>query len=210
MIIDLTHTLKNNMTFYPGSGEPTFNKIRSIETDGYNQIELKINTHTGTHIDAPVHILPGTKSLDEFNLEKFIGPACVIDCSKVNEIGVDLLKKYESRIKNVDFILFYAGMQENWNSDQYFNEYPTLTETAVRWLANFDLKALGFDYISVDKMDDYSLINHRILLENEILIIENITNLDQLISKNFELNCIPLKIENSDGAPVRVFARVDN
>ncbi|PLX13028.1 MAG: hydrolase [Marinilabiliales bacterium] len=208
MIVDLTHTLKNNMTFYPGSGEPVFNNIRSIETDGYNQIELKINTHTGTHIDAPVHIVPCTKSLDEFDLDKFIGPACVIDCSQVKEISVDLLKENESRIKNVDFILFYAGMQENWNSDQYFNEYPTLTEEAAKWLTDFNLKAVGFDYISVDKMDDFSLINHNILLKNEILIIENMTKLDQLISKDFELNCIPLKIENSDGAPVRVFARM--
>ena len=62
--------------------------------------------------------------------------------------------------------------------------------------------------ISVDKMTDEALLNHHILLEKEILIIENMTNLDKLISKEFELNCIPLKIENSDASPVRAFARI--
>lgn len=71
------------------------------------------------------------------------------------------------------------------------------------------LKALGFDSISVDKITDEALPNHKVLLKKEILIIENMTNLDKLVSKKFELNCIPLKIENSDGSPIRAFARVE-
>ena len=208
MIIDLTHTLKNKITVYPNTLEPIFEQGNTIEKDGFSEINMTMCTHTGTHIDAPAHIIPNTKSLDQFDVEKFIGSATVIDCSEIKEISLDFLKMKENEIKNIDFVLFYSGWQYKWNSERYFDEFPTLTTEAVEWLAELNLKALGFDSISVDKMATKSLSNHKILLKKEILIIENMTNLDKLISKKFELNCIPLKIENSDGSPIRAFARI--
>jgi len=208
MIIDLTHPLKSNITVYPGSAKAVLQQINTVEKNGYAEISIQISTHTGTHIDAPAHILANTKTLDEFGVNKFIGQAVVIDCTQVKEISLDFLKEEESTIKAVDFVLFYTGWQRKWNTESYFYEFPTLTQKAANWLVTLELKALGFDVISVDKMNDMTLPNHRILLQKEILIIENMTNLDQLISKKFELNCIPLKIENSDGSPVRAFARV--
>ena len=209
MIIDLTHTLKNKITVYPNTLEPIFEQGNTIERDGFAEINMTMCTHTGTHIDAPTHIIPNTKSLDQFGVEKFIGPAIVIDCSEIKDISLDFLKMKEDVIKNVDFVLFYSGWQHKWNTDRYFDEFPTLTTDAVEWLAKLNLKALGFDSISVDKMTAESLPNHKVLLKKDILIIENMTNLDKLISKKFELNCIPLKIENSDGSPIRAFARIE-
>lgn len=209
MIIDLTHPLKNKITVYPGSAEPVFEQINTVEKNGYAEISIQISTHTGTHIDAPAHILANTKTLDEFDVNKFIGQAVVLDCTQIKEMSLDFLKEEEHIIEQVDFVLFYTGWQHKWNTESYFDEFPTLTQEAANWLANLDLKALGFDVISVDKMTDMTLPNHNILLKKEILIIENMTNLDQLISKTFELNCIPLKIEDSDGSPVRAFARVE-
>lgn len=210
MIIDLTHTLKNNITVYPNTLEPVFEQGNTIEQDGFAEINMTMCTHTGTHIDAPAHIIPNTKSLDEFGVEKFIGLATVIDCSQIERIDVDFLEEKKNTIKAVEFLLFYTGWQHKWNSENYFDEFPTLTIEAAKWLTQFDLKALGFDAISVDKMTDPNLPNHKILLKEEILIIENMTNLDQLISKTFELNCIPLKIQHSDGSPIRAFARLKN
>ncbi|MFD1292590.1 cyclase family protein [Lutibacter holmesii] len=210
MIIDLTHKLKNKITVYPGSIAPNFEKGSTIEKDGFAEINITMSTHTGTHIDAPAHLIPNAKSLDQFSVEKFIGPAIVIDCSKQKEISLDLLKVKEDELKLVDFVLFYSGWQNKWNSEKYFDEFPTLTIDAVKWLAKLNLKAVGFDAISVDKMTDELLPNHHVLLKKEILIIENMTNLDKLIAKKFELNCIPLKIENSDGSPIRAFARIIN
>lgn len=208
MIIDLTHTLKNKITVYPNTLEPIFEQGNTIEKDGFAEINMTMCTHTGTHIDAPAHILANTKSLDEFEVDKFIGPGIVIDCTQIKDISLNFLKKSAQIIKNVDFVLFYTGWQHKWNTERYFDEFPTLTKEAVDWLATFNLKALGFDAISVDKMTAESLPNHNVLLKKEILIIENMTNLDKLISKTFELNCIPLKIENSDGSPIRAFARI--
>jgi len=208
MIVDLTHTLNNNITVYPGTVHPTFEPGNTIKKDSFAELNIKMSTHSGTHIDAPAHIFPNGKSSDKFPIEKFVGKAIVIDCSEKDSIGLDLLKPLEARIKQTHFILFYSGWQEKWNTPNYFDEFPTLTTEAIEWLLNFDLKALGFDTISVDKLKSNKLPNHHLLLEKEVLIIENMTNLEKLINTQFELNCIPLKIENSDGSPVRAFARI--
>ncbi|MGE0089454.1 MAG: cyclase family protein [Bacteroidales bacterium] len=207
MIIDLTHTLKNNITFYPGTLEPLFEQENTIDKDGFAELKLTMCTHTGTHIDAPCHILPNTKSLSDFPIEKFIGNGISINCSRINSITLDFLKPMENEIKEVEFILFYTGWHKKWNTPAYFDEFPVLTQQAVEWLLKFKLKAIGFDTISADKTTDLHLPNHNLLLKNEVLIIENLKNLDQLIDHEFEFNCIPLKIDNTDGSPVRAFAR---
>jgi kynurenine formamidase len=209
MIIDLTHTLQNNITVYPGTLEPRFEIGNTIEKDGFAELNMSMCTHTGTHMDAPCHIIAGTKSLDEFPLTKFIGRGVVIDCTKVNAIELDVLRAYEKKIAQADFVLFYTGWQAKWNTPNYFDAFPVLTTEAVKWLLNFNLKALGFDAISVDAVANASLTNHNLLLPKEILIIENMTNLDKLINKDFELNCIPLKIGKADGSPIRAFARLE-
>ncbi|MEI8203524.1 MAG: cyclase family protein [Bacteroidota bacterium] len=207
MIIDLTQILKNNITFYPGTLEPFFEKENTLEKDGFAELKLTICTHTGTHIDAPCHIVANSKSLDEFPIEKFIGKGISIDCSEISSISLDFLKSKENEIKAVDFVLFYTGWQEKWNSANYFDPFPVLTKEATEWLIQFPIKAVGFDTISADKTTDAHLTNHNLLLNKEILIIENLTKLDQLINRDFEFNCIPLKIESTDGSPVRAFAR---
>ena len=207
MIVDLTHTLKKEITVYPGTDPPTFEQANTIDRDGFAELNMTMFTHTGTHIDAPSHIIPNAKSLSDFTIDKFIGNAIVVDCSEEKSISLEFLNLLEKEIKQIDFILFYTGWQEKWNTPNYFDEFPTLTQEAVEWLLKFKLKALGFDTISVDKITDANLPNHHLLLQREILIIENMTNLDKLIGNSFELNCIPLKIDNSDGSPVRAFGR---
>ncbi len=206
MIIDLTQTLQNGISVFPGTKTPSFEQIHRIETDGFAEIRIDTSTHIGTHIDAPCHILPNTKSLDNFPMEKFIGKGMVIDCRNVSEIKLDFLKQYKTSIESVDFVLFYLGWQEKWSTSQYLDDFPVLTVEATEWLLQFNLKAIGFDAFSVDKIDSLDLPNHHLLLAEEVLIIENLTNLNQLIEKSFVLNCIPLKIKNADASPVRAFA----
>ncbi len=208
MIIDLTHPLRNNITYYPGTLEPHFDNFYTIQKDGFAEMQISMLTHNGTHIDAPCHILAGTKSLDDFILDKFIGKGIIIDCTNTKSITLDLLKSKEKEIKEAEFIMFYTGWQSKWNTPNYFDEFPVLTSEATEWLLKFEIKAIGFDTISADKTADSHLPIHHLLLAKEILIIENLTNLDKLIGKSFEFNCIPLKIDKTDGSPVRAFARL--
>ena len=156
-------------------------------------------------MDAPFHQLEHGKTLDQFPPEKYYGSAFSIDCTKLSEekITVDFLESYKDVIDSVDFILLNTGWYKKWQTNDYFKGFPTLTEEAAKWLTQFDLKGIGLDVISIDPVESVPLLNHRIVLEKEIIIIENMTNFDALGNEVFKLSCFPLKIENADGSPTR-------
>ena len=208
-IIDLSHILNENATIYPGAVKPKIKLTGSIEKNGYTEHVVTLGTHTGTHIDAPSHMLINGKSLDQLPIDKFIGKAIVVSCQDKEEIDLAYLQSYEAQISKVNFILFFTGWDEKWNTSEYFGDYPTLSPEAAEWLTKFKLDGLGFDVLSVDKVNVKNPVIHHILLKKEILIIENLTNLNQLPDRIFLFHCTPLKIENADGSPVRAIAIIN-
>src|SRR5665213_3280680 len=113
-IIDLTQLLNENISVYPDTIAPRFKAMNTVEKDGFAEMKMNMVLHSGTHIDAPCHILQNTKSLDQFPLDKFIGKAIVIPCHNKKEIDLDYLKTYQSLIEQTDFILFFTGWQYKW------------------------------------------------------------------------------------------------
>ena len=213
-IIDLSHILNENATLYPDTVGPKFEVINNVAEHGFMEMQATMVLHSGTHIDAPCHILQDTKSISDFPIEKFIGPAIVVPCQNIKEISLAYLKTFESKIAAVDFVIFFTGWQYKWNSDAYFDNCPTPTQEAARWLAQFPLKGIGIDAFSVDpvvsahKVTPENLPNHYILLEKDMILIENLTNLDKLPDDVFTFQCLPINIENADGSPVRAIAMV--
>jgi kynurenine formamidase len=214
-VIDLTQTLNGDISVYPGTAAPAFDVINTIEKDGFAERKLTMTSHSGTHIDAPSHIFKNAKSLDQFPPDKFIGKAILIHCEDKEEISLNYIKTFEDKIARVDFILFYTGWQHKWKTKGYFGDCPTLTGEAAKWLTRFNLKGIGFDSFSSDSVVSSESANsetlpiHNILLQNEVLLIENLTNLDKLPGSVFTFQCLPLKIENADGSPVRAIAVVN-
>ena len=203
------------MTVYPDTVHPKFEIISSVETDGYAELKMTMVLHAGTHIDAPCHVFKDTKSIDQFPIDKFIGKAIVIPCQDKEEISLKFLQTFAEKIAHIDFILFFTGWQFKWNTNEYFDNSPTPTIEAAKWLTRFKLKAIGFDSFSVDKIvsaqtvTSANLPNHHILLGKEILLIENLTNLDKLPTSPFSFQCLPLNIENADGSPIRPIAIIN-
>ena len=193
------------MPVYPGTEQPHIKQATTIERDGFAEKLLTFYSHTGTHIDAPAHILSGNHSLDQFNTSKFIGNGLVIDVKNCNcgIINKEYLQKFETGIHGAEFILFYSGWADKWGSDEYFDNFPVLSSDAAKWLCTFSIKGVGYDCISADPVTASELPNHRILLGNDMVIIENLCNLQQLVGQEFLFSCLPLKIEDSDGSPVR-------
>ena len=206
MIIDLTQTLENGISIYPGTEDPVFEQLSTVKSDGSAVIKMNISTHSGTHVDSPAHFVDQAKTLDQFTIEELHGNGLVINCLNEYSITLDLLKPYKDKISNASFILFYAGWDKKWKSTEYLNPFPTLTLEAIDWLIQFPIKGLGFDSISADSIDSVDFPNHQAILGNGIIIIENLCHLDQLLEKNFEFYTIPLKIKESDGSPIRAFA----
>ena len=208
--IDLSHTISPGMAVYPGTEPPEFSDQFTINSAGFYEKKITMFSHTGTHIDAPSHILKKAKSLDQIPISRFIGNASVLDFSHMQKTVITYqdMARHKSLVEKSDFIILYTGWYQKWGEEAYFESFPVLSLEAAEWIAKFSLKGIGVDMLSVDVTDTRSFPIHRIFLEKEILIIENLTALEELVNKDFTFFCFPLKIENSDGAPARAVALV--
>lgn len=209
-VIDLTHSLSKNMPVYPGIEPPKFTQSNFYEKDGFRETYIQFFTHTGTHVDPPAHLYAAGRTLDEFAPEQFIGKGLVIDCRELKEgeaITVGQLKKYGELPEKADFLLFNLGWDKRWGTEAYFGDYPCVDDELLEYIINGKYKGIGFDVIGLDPIADANLTRHNKLLRScEILNIENLKNLDLCGEGLFWFGCFPLKIENSDGAPVRAMA----
>ena len=209
-IIDLTHFIAESMPVYPGSRRPSISDANTIVKDGYAEKMISMSSHTGTHIDAPAHMIDKGTSLDMMDFSRFAGMAYVIDVSslKKKEIGeADVSLKAMSE---ADFILFYTGWSQFWGKDQYFKDYPVLSAELATKISQLNLKGIGLDVISIDPVGAKDFVNHMIIFRSDMLIIENLTNLDLLREKEFMFVCNPLKLKDADGSPVRAFGYYDD
>lgn len=208
IIIDLTHTIKEDMPVYPGTEPPSLSNANTIEKDGFAELLLTMYSHTGTHIDAPCHMIAGAKSLSDFDAGKFIGKACVLDFSDLEAVEICLsdIRAHEYKISQADFVVIRTGWEKYWGTASYFEGFPVLSSDAAKWLASFNLKGVGVDAISVDGVGSESFDVHFSFMEKEIVIIENLTNLNQIRDEFFTLSVFPLKLQDADGSPVRAVA----
>jgi len=212
-IIDLTHTISENMPVYPGTEPPKLEVGNIYEKDGFKETLLTMSSHTGTHMDSPAHLFPERTTLDSFPVEQFIGKALVIDCSDLKE-GEGITMKYIQKVKETarraQFILFHTGWDKRWGTSSYFGEYPCITEEVCEYLICSKKKGVGLDVISVVPISDENLTVHKKLLhKTDMIIIENLTYLEKIGNKLFTLCVLPIKYDNSDGAPIRAVAILD-
>lgn len=208
--IDLTHKITNNTPVYPGTEAPIINHPFTIDQHGFAESKLTLFSHIGTHMDAPSHMLKEGEGLDVLAVDQFIGKGMVIDVSHVKNkvIGLDVVKAYELQLNQVTFVLFYTGWAQRWAAEDYFDGFPTLSVEAAGWLAEYPLKGIGIDAISIDTMETTTFPVHQLLMRKSMVIIENLMNLDRLINKYFTLCALPLKFDQSDGAPIRAVAQI--
>lgn len=211
-IIDLTHSITNDMTVYPGGPKPQNKIVSNVTDNGYKETEIHIHSHNGTHMDSPNHVFEDGISLDKIDVINFVGTAALIDCSSLEEGGIityDFIEKNKEAIDNSEFIVFRTDWSKYWNTDKYLGNYPVISDDVVDFILTSNKKGIAFDTISVDPIDASVLAKHHRILENNILIFENLTNLDLIDSDTFVFCALPLKFENSDGAPIRAIAMLD-
>ncbi len=203
-VYDLTHTIQNDMPVYPGTEQPRLTTACTIEAVGYRETLLHMFSHTGTHMDAPAHMLLDGAALDSYPADKFAGTAVVVDCRGQERISLPLLQSYD--LNGVDFVLFCTGWDKKWGSLDYYEGFPCLTADAAAYLATLPLKGVGEDSISLDPCDSVDFPNHITLMRADFVNTENLTGLDALIGRRFTFVTLPLKFENSDGCSCRAIA----
>ena len=207
-IIDLSHSISENMPVYPGTAPPVIHTGCSIAEEGFLEKKITMFSHTGTHMDAPAHLIENAQTLDCLPVEHFYGKAFILrrDEGQGQEIALDELLPRMASLAGVDFILIQTGWSRYWGSNRYFSGYPVLTQEAAAFLSDLPLKGLGIDTISVDTIDSKLYPVHMALLEKDIVIIENLTNLQSIPGDICTFSCFPLKLAEADGSPVRAVA----
>ncbi len=207
-IIDLSHTINATMPLYPGTDPIEIIQNATVEEHGYNEKKLILTSHIGTHIDAPAHMLKHGEKLDEMPLESFFGKAQIVDVQEYIDRQIDLkfLEQYDSVFEENEYVIFYTGHDKFWHQKNYFKKYPVLSPEAAEWVSRRKLKGIGLDVCSVDPVGSNDLPVHHILFDAGLLIVENLTNLKNLIGTGFLFSCFPLKISDADGSPVRAIA----
>ncbi|OGG14137.1 hypothetical protein A2773_05300 [Candidatus Gottesmanbacteria bacterium RIFCSPHIGHO2_01_FULL_39_10] len=200
--IDLSIPLTNQTQVYPGDPIVSISPVCGIEKDGFSMHSFHFGGHSGTHIDAQSHFITGGKHIDEYGPEKFVGEGKVIDARERNVIDIDILKNIT--LKKDAVVLFYTDYIKNREEVTYFENYPVVGKTLAERLISIGVKMIGIDAPSIDH-EPYPL--HKMLLGNDILILENLCNLDQIYKKKLQVYAFPIKVP-TDGVPVRVVAEV--
>jgi kynurenine formamidase len=189
-IVDLTHTIYHGMPVFPGETEPSIVRDILPEEAGYVTYRLESNMHTGTHIDAPFHAKSDTVSIDKYPAELFSAPAVVIDVRGMSEIRMQ--KQWEPLFIKYKIVLFCTGYSREWGSEKYYYDYPEFHIEIAEALVNSGVRIAGFDSPSPDK-PPFSF--HSVFLKDNRFLVENLTNLDELINKaDITFMAFPLKI----------------
>ena len=213
-LIDLTHTIDNDMPVYPGTEGPSLTQATTYEKDGYKETLMHMFSHVGTHMDAPAHLLAGHKTLDEFEPQQFVGKALIVDCRHLGEGDKITMKevyaKGEDRAKAAEYLIFMTGWDKRWGDESYFGDYPIITDEVADFAIETGKKGLGFDVIGLDPISDLNLTLHKkVFNASDMVIIENLCHLEDVYEQSgcdFTLVAAPIKYKNADGAPIRALA----
>lgn len=222
--IDLSHKLNKKTMVYPN--DPNFSlKNISDNKEEYNLLKLESGLHTGTHIDAPYHYFNDGKKVFNIDLERLIGKASILEINSQNQnqkydnftnhstkhenrnknkkIDIDDLKITKNQIEKI--IILKTGWFHNWGNENYFYENPYITKDLAKLFVENNIYGIAIDSPSVDKYNNNVI--HKILLKNNIWIVENITNTDKLEKNSYESFFIPMKIE-AEASFIRAFIKL--
>ncbi len=209
--IDLTLTISQSIPTFPGSPKPQFIVWSTLKEDGYNLELLFLSSHTGTHLDAPYHFVKNGAKIHQIPLDRLLGNGILIKIKKGKNkaISKNDLISFERKNGNIpkhSSVFFHTEWQKNLKSDYYFTDNPGLSESATKYLISKEINLVGIDSPSIDLGKDKTFSVHKILAKNNILIVENLSNLNKISSKQFDFIILPLKLKDATGSPVRAIA----
>jgi arylformamidase len=209
-IFDVSVPISSRTPTYPGDPGIDISQWLSLESgDPANVTALSFGAHTGTHIDAPAHFLPGGEKLSSLSLDTLVGEVRVLELpDDVYEISENHIESYCPA--GPTRVLFKTRNSAFWNETdgEFHTDYTYISPGAARRLVANGVRLIGIDYLSVEQYQSTSFETHQILLSNHVIIVEGL-DLRGINSGVYELICLPLKITegSGDGAPARVILR---
>lgn len=223
-LVDLSHTLEEHIPHYPTHSK-YFHNLWGSYWHGNRSLSYQItmHEHNGTHVDAPAHFISDAQpqahvTVENVPLDSLIGRGVRIDCRGMKEgdyVSREFIKNWEAKhgpLAAGDIVAFNFGWSAHWglrpNHARYVEDWPGVGMDAAEYLIEKSVAALGVDTLSPDPPAALAASPlHPVVLEKQVLIIENLTNLEQL-PEFFIFIALPLKIRGGSGSPIRAVALV--
>jgi len=218
-LYDLTHAYADGMSRPPGIAaaghETRVDIVASHEKNGIQVSYFATAIHVGTHLDAPRHIIPGERAMDDLRLDRFCTRAYVADLDgfPANEaITRDHLERPAGELRSGDALLIHTGWgEEHWGTENYWADSPYLADDAAEWFVARQLNLVGYDFFQElegkkPEIDPRNFTTHHIMLGNDVLNLEHLANLRPIAGKWVWLLCLPLRIAGAEGAATRAVA----
>ena len=213
-VYDFTAVCGPEMTScYPGHSAPKVERWATYEKDGYEARLLTIDSHVGTHVDAPKHFVPGGKGADQIPIDRLVGEGVVLDIPKgpYEEISAKDLEIAQPSVQKGDIVFIHCGWGDKWHSpwdEEAFRSRPGLDATGAQWLVSKKVKAVGIDSLTIqvgkEEVTPGSPTVHGILLENEVVIVECLVNLDAIKGQRAIIAIGLVSVKGADGGQARV------
>jgi arylformamidase len=209
-IIDVTVPVRLGMFSFPGDPIVAIERTSDMGNgDGSNLSVLSMSTHTGTHVDPPIHFVEGGATIDAVALDTLVGPANVVDMRGEGSIGASELDALDLP-HGVERLLFLTDWSARWaeRSPAFPDTVTGVSVEGAAWLVSRGIRLVGTDFISIETADDPTFPVHRSLLGAGIAIVEGL-DLRHVSAGRYTLWCLPLKIHEGDGGPARVVLVAD-
>lgn len=214
--IDLTQTLSEETPVLPPlHPRPEFRDLATLQEDGYNSTIIHIETHCGTHMDAPTHFLAKDdyRTIDEITVNEMIATGVICDFSHkepneevTREELAEQAEEYD--LKAGEYLIWDCGMAPV-DTDDYLQNYVYPTKGAAEYMVERNIACFAIDALSADKpgaqLAEHDV--HHTLLPADILIVEGVANLAKVDAGRCDVICTPIPYENRDGSQVRLLVR---
>jgi arylformamidase len=202
-IYDISLPISESLVVWPGDPPIRITQPHHLDRgDEATVTRLDIGAHTGTHVDAPAHFVPGGSGVDDLDLNVLVGPALVVDAREADTLSAAVLETLPIP-RGTERVLFRTRNSDLWarGRREFHKDFVAITKGGARWLIERGVRLVGVDYLSVAPFDAI-IPTHRALLRAGVVAIEGL-DLSGIGPGAYQLVCLPLKIVGGDGAPAR-------
>lgn len=209
MIIDVSLGIGPDMLTWPGDPPVEVDPAKRLaKGDAANVSELRLGTHTGTHVDPPFHFIDGAPTAESLDLSVLVGPAVVAD---LRDAGATITPDELDALNlpsGTERVLFRTPNSQLWTSKKvvFPDSYTALTPDGAQWCVDRGIRLVGTDFLSIEQRGAPGHPTHVTLLRAGTIILEGV-DLSPVEPGAYELFVLPLKILGGDGAPARAILR---
>jgi arylformamidase len=203
-IIDITATVSPESVMWPGQDAPSQEFRRHTDRGDPSTVSRwELSAHTGTHVDARMHFIPGGWTVETLELSRCVGPCRVVDLTRL-EGHVSRADLEAAQVAGTARLLLKTRNSELGllGRGEFTEDYAAISLDAAEYLVEIGVETVGVDYLSVEPFEDKEFNTHHTLLGADVVVLEGLV-LGRVEPGEYLLACLPLKLAGSDGSPAR-------